>query len=142
LEKSPALIYSRGLAHSAPKLWLDLESSVFLAIPAKENEMNLEQLKSQNSKNSPFIGHAGIGARIEIVDKINFLALRETTQSQLILIFTLGLFCFFPAWILIFDKQNRSYDLCTSDQEENILAAHKKIARHFPNTEVSSLINE
>jgi hypothetical protein len=195
--------------------------------------MQSKKLTLQANKISPFLGHAGVGARIEVVDKFNILVLSETTRSQLILIFTLGILSIFPAWILAFDanringgifgksvlcitvfisfpffvkyiirflrqrrvefdqskqqiqfisenmkiehsihfseiqsleikvsdyrsdghtiknytlvlsdKVCKVHELCTSDQEENILAVHKKIARFFPNINGSSLINE
>ncbi len=195
--------------------------------------MQSEKLTLQANKISPFIGHVGVGARIEIVDKFNILVLRETTKSQLISIFTMGILSIFPAWILafdanringgifgksvlgisilisfpffvkymvrllqqrrieidnsrqqiqfiaenmkiehsiryseiqileirvsdyrsdgitiknftltMFDKLGRPYELCTSDQEKNILVVHKKIARFFPTINGSSLLNE
>lgn len=195
--------------------------------------MELKKLTLQPNKTSPFIGHAGVGARIEIVGKVNNLVLRETTRSQLILIFTLGILSIYPAWILVFeanringgifgkfilcipviisfpffvryitrflsqrrievdqskqqirfisenkkidqtihfseiqsieikdsdyrsdghsiknytlvlsDKTSKAHELCTSDQEKNILAVYKKIVRFFPNIIGSSSIND
>ncbi len=50
----------------------------------------------------PFVGHQGIGAQLEIILKDNVLILREKTQSQLILIASLGLLVIVPVWVLLY----------------------------------------
>lgn len=50
----------------------------------------------------PYLGHHGIGARMEISKGKNQWVLRETTRSQMFLILSLGLLAFFPLWVLVY----------------------------------------
>lgn len=61
------------------------------------------------SKRLSFIGHAGVGARVELLKSRNIWVLRETTHSQLFKIFLLGLIGFYPIYLLLFqyDKLNK-----------------------------------
>ena len=54
-------------------------------------------------KSSPFIGHAGVGSRIELLTLHEKWICRETIGSQLILVLSLATLSLFPFWILLFD---------------------------------------
>lgn len=50
----------------------------------------------------PFLGHEGIGARVELVRGERVWILRETLGSQFLMIATVGTVGFVPLWILVF----------------------------------------
>lgn len=71
----------------------------------------LEMDKNKLSR-QPFLGHEGISARIEFIQtpQANSLSgpciwvLRETSRSQLLQLFTIGVVGFFPLWVLIMES--------------------------------------
>lgn len=66
--------------------------------------MGYKDLSGGSKKVHSYIGHAGVGSRVEWVEEGRYLILRETVRSQLFLICMIGLVTLLPLWLLIYQQ--------------------------------------